>query len=341
MNPSPNDLANIEEQAAEWLLVLDEKFTESETNRYPDELNDWLAQSTVHREVFEKMQSLWTASTTLSDDFVTQQLAELDAVTSNKTNSKYRSITSYLAIAASCLLFGFIFLVNQESPLKTMSTVSPQASANDKVSNEFFHTTINEHRSFTLDDGSQIDLGANTQLAVRYSRASRELILYQGEALFNVSKDKQRPFVVRYQNSEVTALGTVFNVRANPASIRVDVLEGSVSVAQQDAVTLTQGQAVEMTKAGKVTHTKAQGDSLTMSWQKGYLVYQNARLGDVLNDVARYSEVQVNLSDKKLTELTYNGTFLTTEIEGWLSSLEKIYPITVTQKGRVFTLTAD
>ena len=83
MNPSPNDLANIEEQAAEWLLVIDEKFTESETNRYPDELNDWLAQSTVHREVFENAVKL-TTSTALSDDFVTQQLAELDAVTSNK-----------------------------------------------------------------------------------------------------------------------------------------------------------------------------------------------------------------------------------------------------------------
>ena len=67
MKPSPNDLAIIEEQAAEWLLYLEDeqKIAQNIPNHYPKELNDWLAESVVHREVFEKMQHFWAISTQL------------------------------------------------------------------------------------------------------------------------------------------------------------------------------------------------------------------------------------------------------------------------------------
>ena len=343
MKPSPNDLAIIEEQAAEWLLYLEDeqKIAQNIPNHYPKELNDWLAESVVHREVFEKMQHFWAISTQLDSGFVAQQLTELDSIAAANSKPIYRSLVGYLAIAATFLLFGFIFFMEQEQPVLETTVASTANRQAVQVSNAFYRTKINEHRTITLADNSQVDLGANSQLAVRYNDKSRELILYQGEALFNVSKDKQRPFTVRYQNSEVKALGTVFNVRANLTSIRVDVLEGSVSVKQQEAVTLTQGQAVEITESGTITHSKAQGDALTMAWQKGYLVYQNARLGDVLNDITRYSEIQVDLTNQQLAKLTYNGTFLTSEIDAWLNSLEKIYPITVTRKDKIFTISAN
>lgn len=339
MTPLSDDLAIIEEQAADWLLVLDEQqISPHDSTQYPQPLNVWLAENPLHSDVFNNMLELWTLSAQLDDGYVTQQLAQLNAqnttaVADIKLPSKRRAQPWYLAIAATLLLFGLVTFMAPEQPL--------QQAPVDTVYSEFFQTKVNEHRSITLDDNSQVDLGANSQLAVRYSNTSRELLLYQGEALFSVSKDKQRPFIVRYQNSQVEALGTVFNVRANPASIRVDVLEGRVAVTQQQAIKLTQGQAVEVTQQGEVTRSKAQGEALTMAWQKGYLVYQNAELGNVLNDVSRYSEIKVKLSDQRLAKLTYNGTFLTTEISDWLNSLEKIYPITVMQKGEEYTLIAN
>lgn len=347
MTPLSDDLAIIEEQAADWLLVLGEQqISPHDSTQYPQPLNVWLAENSQHSDVFNKMLELWTLSAHLDDDYVTQQLAQLDAqnttaVTDIKPQSKRRAQPWYLAIAATLLLVGLVTFMAPEQPLQQAPVASAKPAPVDTVYSEFFQTKVNEHRTITLDDNSQVDLGANSQLAVRYSNTSRELLLYQGEALFSVSKDKQRPFIVRYQNSQVEALGTVFNVRANPASIRVDVLEGRVAVTQQQAIKLTQGQAVEVTQQGDVTRSKAQGEALTMAWQKGYLVYQNAELGNVLNDVSRYSEIKVKLSDQRLAKLTYNGTFLTTEISDWLNSLEKIYPITVMQKGEEYTLIAN
>lgn len=342
MNPTPDDLSAIEEQAADWLLFLQEQqLSLSNSESYPAQLNEWLAQSKLHSDTFEKMQQLWHISTQLDTDYVEQQLAQLPESDSINKQTTQRSKIGYFALAAAFFLLSFTVYFNVEQPSKQTATVAKSSKVTSDVQNQFYRTHINEHRTITLADNSQVDLGANSQLAVRYSDTFRELTLYQGEALFSVSKDKQRPFIVRHQHNQVEALGTVFNVRANPASIRVDVLEGTVAVAAEQPVKLTQGQAAEVTSTGMISRSKAQGDKLTMAWQQGRLVYQNARLGDVLNDVARYSELKVTLSNKQLAQLTYNGTLLTSEINSWLNSLDKIYPIKVSQQGGVFTLTTN
>ena len=342
MNPSPDDLAIIEEQAADWLLLLEEQqLSVSNNQHYPVELQDWLTQSELHRDIFQKMQQLWQVSTQLDTDYVEQQLAQIPPVNDISKRAEKRSRIGYFALAAAFFLLSFTVFLNVEQPSNKTVTVANNSAAMTNVQNQFFRTTINEYRTITLADNSRVDLGANSQLAVRYSNSSRELTLYQGEALFSVAKDKQRPFIVRHQQSQVEALGTVFNVRANPDSIRVDVLEGTVSVAQQQVIKLSQGQAALVTQSGTITRSRAQGENLTMDWQQGRLVYQNARLGDVLNDVARYSELKITLGSQQLSQFTYNGSLLTSEIDTWLHSLDKIYPITVTQQGKEYTLTIN
>ncbi|TMN74449.1 hypothetical protein CWB85_00870 [Pseudoalteromonas sp. S1727] len=342
MNTSPDDLAIIEEQAADWLLLLEEqKLSVSNSQHYPIELQDWLTQGDLHREIFQKMQQLWQVSTQLDSDYVAQQLGQLPATNDINKRAEKRSRLGYFALAAAFFLLSFTVFINVEQPSNKAVTVANNSAAMSNVQNQFFRTTINEHRTITLADNSRVDLGANSQLAVRYSNSSRELTLYQGEALFSVAKDKQRPFIVRHQQSQVEALGTVFNVRANPDSIRVDVLEGIVSLAQQQVIKLSQGQAAQVTQSGTITRSKAQGENLIMDWQQGRLVYQNARLGDVLNDVARYSEIKITLRSQQLSQYTYNGSLYTSEIDSWLHSLDKIYPITVTQQGKEYTLTVN
>ncbi|NMR24448.1 hypothetical protein HH219_02590 [Pseudoalteromonas sp. NEC-BIFX-2020_015] len=337
MTPSPDDLSIIEEQAADWLLLLEEK----NSTEYPKALNDWLAQSKLHSDIFYKMQQLWQLSAQLDTTYVTEQLADIESISIVTPSEKKQPLTRYFAIAAAFCLLSFTIFINTDRPVRQSIAVTTKTSPAINIQNEFFQTAINEHKSITLADNSRVNLGANSQLAVRYSDTFRELTLYQGEALFSVSKDKRRPFIVRHQQSQVEALGTVFNVRANPSSIRVDVLEGVVSVAQQHIIKLTQGQAAEVTKTGAVIHSRALGDNLMMDWQQGRLVYQNARLGDVLNDVARYSDLQITLDNQELAQLTYNGTLLTSEIDSWVNSLDKIYPITISQQGSLFVLTAN
>ncbi|WP_253946341.1 FecR domain-containing protein [Pseudoalteromonas sp. THAF3] len=336
-----DDETVIEQQATQWLLTLHEQQLDHDNDsQYPEALTLWLAQSARHRETFTKVSKLWALSAQLDPAFVDSQLAHLNAEPATKRKPKKPAALWYAALAASFLLVSTLMLWPPSSPAPRQLVNSP-AIPSSKVYSEFFHTRVSEHKTVTLDDNSQVTLGANTQLAVRYSDGTRELLLYQGEALFNVSKDPTRPFIVRYQQSQVEALGTIFNVRANPDSVRVDVLEGRVAVAQQNAIELTAGQAAEVATDGNITRSQAQGKGTQMAWQQGHLIYHNARLGDVLHDVARYSQMDITINDEKLKHLVYTGTFLTTEIEAWLTSLQQLYPVKVLRSGDKVTLVAN
>jgi transmembrane sensor len=93
-----------------------------------------------------------------------------------------------------------------------------------------YSTDIGERRSITLADGSTVDLNARSQLRVEFSNSERHVELLSGEALFEVAKDKQRPFVVHSGEATVRAVGTQFDVYRKTYGTTITVLEGRVAV---------------------------------------------------------------------------------------------------------------
>ena len=93
-----------------------------------------------------------------------------------------------------------------------------------------YSTDIGERRSITLADGSTVDLNARSRLRIEFSKKERRVELIEGQALFQVSKDKNRPFIVSSGNATVRAVGTQFDVYRKPNGTTVTVLEGRVAV---------------------------------------------------------------------------------------------------------------
>jgi transmembrane sensor len=93
-----------------------------------------------------------------------------------------------------------------------------------------YATDIGERRSLTLADGSTVDLNARSKLRVEFSGAERRVELLDGQALFQVAKDKDRPFIVRSGDATVRAVGTQFDVYHKAGGTTVTVLEGRVAV---------------------------------------------------------------------------------------------------------------
>jgi transmembrane sensor len=120
---------------------------------------------------------------------------------------------SWLAIAASALivaLAGAAWWQAERFPIYT--------------------TDIGERRSITLTDGSTVDLNARSKLRVEFSNNERRVELLDGQALFQVAKDKNRPFIVASGEATVRAVGTQFDVYRKPNGTTVTVLEGRVAV---------------------------------------------------------------------------------------------------------------
>jgi transmembrane sensor len=93
-----------------------------------------------------------------------------------------------------------------------------------------YATDIGEHRSLALSDGSTVDLNARSKLRIEFSKDERLVELLEGQALFQVAKDKSRPFIVKSGDATVRAVGTQFDVDRKATGTTVTVLEGRVVV---------------------------------------------------------------------------------------------------------------
>src|ERR1700677_3472535 len=94
-------------------------------------------------------------------------------------------------------------------------------------------TGPSEQRIVDLSDGSQVTLNANSRVVIRFDEGVRKIILKRGEALFDVVKDRSRPFVVIAGDRKIIAVGTSFEVRREePAgsTFAVTLVEGHVRI---------------------------------------------------------------------------------------------------------------
>jgi len=122
----------------------------------------------------------------------------------------------FLALAASFLVLGVAgaFFYNQRGT---------------------YSTATGEERSVSLEDGSTLDLNSQSKVRVRFNTHERTVELIQGQALFRVSKDLARPFIVSTDTTQVRAVGTQFDVYRKSSGTVVTVIEGRVAVLPEAA----------------------------------------------------------------------------------------------------------
>lgn len=194
-----------------------------------------------------------------------------------------------------------------------------------------------EHRPYLLTDGSRMDVGASTSLAVQFSPEVRTLVVDTGELYVQVAHDAGRPFEVRAGAGTIRALGTAFNVRNLQGRVAVTVVEGSVQIETTPAaVSLELGPPLVRLEAGQklvydreIELVTAADTGAELAWRSGRLQYVREPLRFVIADVSRYTRQRIMLGDPALGELLYTGTVLQGEINDWLKGLGHVFPIRV------------
>ncbi|MEP7247662.1 MAG: FecR domain-containing protein [Gammaproteobacteria bacterium] len=214
-----------------------------------------------------------------------------------------------------------------------------------------FQTAIGEHASVELPDGSRLELNSNSLARVEYTRQARTIRLTRGEAYFKVAHEPQRPFWVVAGDSWIRAVGTAFNVDVRSSGVRVIVSEGTIkvatarpnyeppsdaSLAQAPVSVLTAGQQVEL-KEGAARIRPAQPMELTRlaAWRKGKLYFENQRLESVVEELGRYTPVQISIEDEALRNLSIGGTFQANSqgVDALLEMLERGFGLQVRREG--------
>ncbi|HEU5079749.1 MAG TPA: FecR domain-containing protein [Opitutaceae bacterium] len=200
-------------------------------------------------------------------------------------------------------------------------------------------TSVAQRQSLTLDDGTRIELNAQTSLLVENTRAERRVRLADGEIFLTVSKDKSRPFFVETPNGSVRVTGTVFDVRSEGnAALSVTVVEGSVQVRPGEfstgrassPVSLTAGDQLSASAHGvEVTNLPASAVEDQLAWRQGQVVFDGVPLREALARFAHYHGRGITAAPGA-AELKVGGRFSLDDIDGFFSALETVLPVKVT-----------
>lgn len=192
-----------------------------------------------------------------------------------------------------------------------------------------YSTGIGEQRSVVLADGSRVQLNSRTRLKVRFTEHRRQIELLAGQALFNVAKNPQRPFVVESGNLAVRAVGTVFDVDRKQSATTVTVLEGRVAVSSlaepqvqgpgapqidvpSPRVFVDAGQQVS-TRPNSTTQPVPADVVAATAWTRGSLVLAGSRLADVVEEFNRHNERQLVIGDASLADMRISGVYASTD----------------------------
>ncbi|MBD8680156.1 FecR family protein [Pseudomonas sp. CFBP 13719] len=192
-----------------------------------------------------------------------------------------------------------------------------------------YATPVGERRALTLEDGSQVWLNSGSALSVHYSSTRREISLIKGEALFQVSKDASRPFVVQASGGSVQAVGTRFDVDRQGEQVRVGVTEGEVKVSSGGAVVpLKAAQRLEYAAGAAPSATGALDLGTASAWQRGKLIFNRQPLAEVFADIERYLPGSLVIAGR-LPSTAVSGVFNLDDIPGMLDVLARTQPVRI------------
>lgn len=187
---------------------------------------------------------------------------------------------------------------------------------------QYHRLTVPYGKTFqvVLSDGTRVHLNSGTKLRypVRFVKGQDREVFMEGEALFDVRKEKERPFVVHANQLGVKVLGTQFVVSSYPedTSINTVLLEGSVGLYQayhrknpEPYTVLEPGfMGAWDKKQGGISVKEVDTDIYT-AWTNGRMVFSHLTFNDITKKLARCYNVSINNTNARLGQATFTATF--------------------------------
>ncbi|WP_316818143.1 FecR family protein [Pedobacter nyackensis] len=176
-------------------------------------------------------------------------------------------------------------------------------------------TAKGESYQLRLPDGTMVWLNAASSISypVSFSSAMSREVELVGEAYFEVSKDKKRPFIVKTVHQQIRVLGTHFNVNAytDEPELKTTLLEGSIKLSleglssgRQDRI-LKPGEQAAL--AGARLNVANVDVEQVVDWKNGDFVFQSEPLTSLMRRVSRWYNVRVMYAPGVDKEGTFTG----------------------------------
>lgn len=194
-----------------------------------------------------------------------------------------------------------------------------------------YATARGERLDVALGDGSTLHLNGDSRIDVAFGWFGRRLELRQGEAEFQVAKDRLRPFTVHAGRLSVRAVGTDFTVRRQAETIAVVLVEGIVAVQPETAnftpVTLQPGSKAVLAADAVRPMVHRIDPAVELAWRDGQIMLKRTPLAEALQEFARYTGNEVLLQSPEIGRLQVSGTFRTTDLQPFLDVIARVHTL--------------
>ena len=200
-----------------------------------------------------------------------------------------------------------------------------------------YATRTGEMRVVPLNDGSVVSINTQSEIVVRYSESRRDIDLVQGEALFDVAKNAQRPFIVHAGDTAVRAVGTSFTVRVLPSQpVQILVKEGVVEVTRPDIPVAPSVRAPANTRATAPANAPIAAKPIeaaeverALAWRDGRIAFHGEALGTAADEFARYSDIRIRIDDPSIAREKITGLFLAGDPIGFANAVAVSFDLRV------------
>ena len=228
-------------------------------------------------------------------------------------------------LAAACILFigGFFYYLQFES--------------NNRIE---YLTSNAEWKVITLPDGSQVELNANSQLALieGWENGTDRMVWLKGEAFFKVEKkpSTNAKFIVVTKDLKVEVLGTSFNVNTRNQHTEVFLEEGKITLElDKHKEQIEPGEFIAYSQEKKqVTNRYKKTEEIHSNWKNGVLEINDATMKKILNEFEFIYGVDLIVNDKKLLEREGSIAIPVDNLDLATAILERVLNVKIEKRGK-------
>ncbi len=184
-----------------------------------------------------------------------------------------------------------------------------------------------------LQDGTKVWLNSGTELTYIYDvDGNRCIMTLNGEAFFDVAKDKERPFIVETEGVDLVVYGTRFNVHSynDERIIETTLEEGSVGVkvhASGKEWLMKPGQQCIYNKESKEVELAETNVSFYTAWTNNKLIFDDNTFIEVVKKLERWYGVQIELDEELFTSERFTLTITHESFAEVMELIKVVAPI--------------
>lgn len=276
------------------------------TREETDCFYNWVNESASNKVLFFEIKAMYDAGLPLSTPLETSEswgrlLNKKKNLQSRRFNLWYQ-ISTYAAVALLAVAISsmyFLFFHEEDNNLYSRY-----------IGGDGLEADVVE-----LPDGTHISLGSKTTFHYDKDYGKNKRIVYlEGEAYFDVAKQKDKPFIVKTKEQDIEALGTKFNVMAYPLdSLVITTLsEGSVrltSLNMTHPTILKPDQQLIYNRNTKKSYLQDVDAQWYSSWKTGYYYFPQQSLQAILDRLSHVYGIKFTVNSEALNKRTFTGTF--------------------------------